>query len=223
MMLLNGLGVANHLLAALTTPILAVVLLGAARRKLLSWGAVVVAAVCWLAGSLPYSGLVVGTLLRTGDGLGTIRSALFGTVYADNVLNGTVTLWFLGVDVAFVLLNFPTFLLPAAVFGLAGRSRVPSVARRALLAALMVHAVFALRYDVPDRFFFFLPMYFLLTLWGAVGFARLGMVVASSPAGLGRVGVGFAGADAGSVCVRSRLGTFLAGASFGGAAQAVSG
>jgi hypothetical protein len=76
---------------------------------------------------------------------------------------------------AFVGLNFPNLLLPAAAYGIlrAGSLGVPRVACYAMLAELAVIAGFVLRYPVVDQYTFFLPMYVVFSIFGGVGLAAL--------------------------------------------------
>ena len=173
-LLLNGVGVSNHLLAVLTTPVLAVVVLIAARRKDMRFPGVLLAGAMWLIGSAPYTGMVLEEFVRSGDLTGALRSALFGHGYSDEVLSTSLSLRHLGVSIGFILLNFPNLLLPAAAYGLVagGRLGVPTLVRRGLLAGLTIHAVFVLRYPIVDQHTFFLPMYVLLSIFGGIGLAR---------------------------------------------------
>jgi hypothetical protein len=173
MFLFNGLGLANHNLALLTTPLLAVVALIALRNRWVSARQLSLAAAVWSIGSLPYTGLVLSEAIRSGDLPATIQSALFGNINKKDVLSASISGSRLLMNVAFISLNFPNLLLPAAVFGFfaARRIGVAPLARRALLAALILHALFALRYPVADQHYFFLPMYVLLVIFGGVGFA----------------------------------------------------
>lgn len=170
MALCNGLGIANHMAAVLTTPVLAVVVLIALRQHRITWKHAVVATVLWLIGTAPYTGLILWEIARTGQWANTLHSALFGR-YGQNVLNPTLSARMLVSDVGFPLLNFPNLLLPAAVFGIwrASAINVPVLVRRALLASLFINAVFVLRYDVIDQHTFFLPVYVLLAIFGGIG------------------------------------------------------
>lgn len=175
--LFNGLGIANHMLASLTTPLLVIVLILAIRRRDISWRSACGAPILWILGSLPYSGLVLLTLARSGDWSGTIRSALFGSAYTDAVLNVIPSWRQVAVVTGFLLLNFPNMTLPLFLRGLIGRKSETTSRgiRRYLLAALAIHALFALRYDVVDQHTFFLPSYVLLAVGAGLGFARVVM------------------------------------------------
>jgi len=174
-LLLNGLGVSNHLLAALTTPVLVVVALYAARMGMVRIRGFALGAVAWVIGAAPYGFMVLHEYIRSSDLAGTLYSAVFGHGYRDDVLNTTLTARELLVGGAFILLNFPNLLLPAAALGLAmgGRLGVPTLVRRALVFALFIHAGFVLRYPMWDRYTFFLPMYVLLSIFGGIGFAGI--------------------------------------------------
>jgi hypothetical protein len=172
---LNGLGVANDLQASLSFPALMALAAHEIWRGRLSVADGAVAALAWLAGSLPYSWLVVAELVATGELVATVRSALFGKVWADNLVSTGVPLRTLVVDVCFPLLNFPNLLLPAALYGLL-RSRhmdVSAAVRWTLLGILAFQAAFALTYGVIDQYTFFLPTYVMLSIFGGVGAARV--------------------------------------------------
>ncbi len=171
--LLNGFGVANHLLAGLTTPIWAFVIVYTIikRRAPLSTG--IAAAVLWLAGTLPYSSLVVGELIQTGDWAGTFKSALFGHRYAGYVLNTTISPRVVMVSAGFVAMNLPSLLLPLSAYGLFKvlRQSPNRLVGGCLLAGLIIYACFAFRYSVTDQYMFLLPWYVLVCICGGLGFA----------------------------------------------------
>jgi len=175
LLLLNGLGLSNHPLALLTTPVLAVVVMHGLVRRAIPPRAAAVGLVLWVIGSLPYTGLVALRMVHTGDIGGAIRSALFGHSFAGAVLNTSLTGRMLLISVGFIALNFPNLLLPLAGVGVVrGRNAgVPVVFHRALVAALLIHLVFVMRYNVVDQFTFFVPSYVLLCLFGGLGFAEV--------------------------------------------------
>jgi hypothetical protein len=175
MCLMNGLGLANHLQALLTLPMLALVILHGVFSKRLKTGALLIGFWLWLLGSLPYTGLVLGQIVHGDDPVETLRSALFGAGYAEAVLSTGINKRMILTDVGFPLLNFPNLLIPAAAYGLLRSRRVgvPVLAWLALAAGLVIHAVFALRYNVVDQHTFFLPMYTLLAIFGGIGAAAV--------------------------------------------------
>lgn len=175
MLMFNGLGVANHLLAALTTPVVVFVAARAFLRQEVRIQDSLVAFTLWAVASLPYTGLVLLELVRSGDVAGTLHSAFFGSSFSDNVLNTTLSARLLLIGFAFVVLNFPNLLLPAAAFGLArgGKTKMPSLVQRAMLAELVIYVCFVARYNIVDQYTFFLPIYVLLSIFGGVGFAAM--------------------------------------------------
>ena len=175
MLLLNGLGVANHLLALLATPVLAFVVLLELRNRRIRVPDLAVGIVLWLVGASPYLGMIAVQFADSGDVAGTLRSALFGRAYADQVLNVSLRGGALLLIAGYIGLNFPNLLLPAAAYGLTGRrpGGVPRLAKRALMAELVIHAAFVLRYNIADQHTFFLPLYALLAIFGGLGFAAV--------------------------------------------------
>jgi len=188
MWLFNGLSVANHLQGILTTPILAVVTILAWTRRQVSFKQVGLGVLLGLLGTLPYTVLVGRELLATGDLPGTLESALVGAGgrYRANVANLLPSVRCLVVGAGFTLLSFPNLLIPIALYGLSRRRwRDGERSARAVLGtALVLHAVFALRYDVVDQHTFFLPTYVLLSIFGGVGAA--GLLAAPAGSGLRR-------------------------------------
>jgi hypothetical protein len=184
----NGLGLANHNLALLTIPVLAGVAGWGVRRGLVRLGHLAVAATLWLIGSSPYTFLVLREGLQSGQWRATIVSALFGHAYADEVLNYTVNVHGLAITAAFIGLNFPNLLIPAAVWGMARAPRRPEPRepnewltkpiRRALLATLAIHFLFVVRYNIVDQFTFLLPTYLMLSIFAGIGFAATGRLSA---------------------------------------------
>lgn len=171
--LLNGLGVANHMLAAPMTIVLGIALLRELKKKRVTMADVAIGVAVWILVSLPYTGLVVSEWMQTGDLTGTIHSALFGRAFADQVLNTAVSARMMLISGGFVMLNFPNLFLPAAAIGLARvRSiRVPGPAMMVFCAALLLHVGFAARYNIVDQHTFFLPAYALLAIFAGAGFA----------------------------------------------------
>jgi len=175
MLLCNGLGIANHMQAALTTPVVIAVAWHAWSHKKIAPKHVCLGVMLWLIGTLPYSVLVVQQMVQSGDVIATLSSALFGRTYGPAVLNAAPTSRNLAVTLGFVALNFPSLLVPLAVVGLRGvwRDRHSTFTNRALLAALLIHALFAVRYKVVDQHTFFLPTYTLLCILGGAGMASV--------------------------------------------------
>ena len=174
-LLLNGLGIANHLLASLTTPVLLCVLVIELTRCRVRVREALAGAVLWILGTLPYSIMVAGAWSASGDFVATMRSALFGRAFADEVLNTSVNAQVLSIFVAFIVYSFPNALLPTAAYGMARAedSGMPRMAKRALLAGLLLHAAFVLRYNISDQHTFLLPVFVFLAIFGGVGCAAV--------------------------------------------------
>ncbi len=170
MFLANGLGLANHNLALLTLPVIGSVLL-IAWRHTITWRTVIGCALAWLAGASLYLGLVLAQVIETGQFAATIHSALFGTGFRQNVAAVRVPVRHLAVSLAFTVLSFPNLTLPLALLGLTRRrpGGLTTLSFRALLAALVIHLLFVLRYDVIDQYTFLLPAYALLAIFAGVG------------------------------------------------------
>ena len=174
-LLLNGLGVSNHLLAGLTTPVLAAVALYGVRTETIRIRDVATAAGLWMLGAAPYGMMVLQEFVRSSDLSATLSSALFGLGYREDVLNTTFAARKLLISAAFVLLNFPNLLLPVAAYGVIHSTRLISspLLRRGLLAGLVIHAVFVVRYPIVDQYTFFLPTYVLVSIFSGIGFAGI--------------------------------------------------
>ncbi len=168
--LLNGLAVSVHNLAFLALPGygLAVVILAARRR--LAWWALPMFVACWCAGASLWIALVVGEAMRVGP-VAALESGLFGA-YGRKAIPGSLRVVPLGL--AYVLYNFPSLALPVAAVGLFRlRRRVGALLAAVLTYLLLVHFVFAIRYDVPDQFMFFMPFYLLVGLLAGLGLTAL--------------------------------------------------
>lgn len=172
----NGLSLANHNLALLTLPVIGLAALVASARGRLPWRIVPAALCAWLAGAAPYLVLVVMQWIDSGDLAGTIRSALFGNTWAGAVANVTLPVLPLLTSVAFTVASFPNLTLPLVVVGLAQARRLaPGLpyTRRVLGAALAIHLLFVLRYNVIDQYTFLVPAYALLAVYAGWGFHAL--------------------------------------------------
>jgi hypothetical protein len=169
---LNGLGIADHMLAALATPVDVAVVISAARSGRLSRPQALAAAVLWLAGTLPYSTLVAGMLVRTGDLSGTVHSALFGT-YAGDVLNVHLGLRTIVLVFGYVFYNFPGLTIPIAIYALIRPIDVPRVFSRAMRWELLIYTLFVGRYTITDQYTFLFPVYAILTIFSGIGMARI--------------------------------------------------
>ncbi len=179
----NGLGFANHVLATLATPVLAVAcyfaLLGR-RGAVRIWFTLA----CWWAlGALPYLTIIGGHAAQSGDFLGAIRSAFVGE-FREQVLNTRVSASFLARSAGFVVYNFPNLALPLAAIALFARggpaSSVDPAERRTLTfllrfltAELFIYGVFVFRYAIADQYTFFIPLYCIIAALAGIGLTQL--------------------------------------------------
>ena len=175
--LLNGLGVANHLQGGLTSPVLLVVtLLALSRRQVRLWE-VVLAGALWIGGSLPWTMQVIAAGLAGGDWPTTLRSAFMGEQgrFGQSLLKVWPTRRTALERVCSSALSFCSVPFPAAAYGMVRWRRlgIDRLLVGSLLAGLVIHAFFAVRYNVVDQHTFFLPTYVLLTVFGGIGAAAV--------------------------------------------------
>lgn len=170
--LFNGLGVATHLLAGLSTPIYAAALaVAVATRRVRPLRAVALAAL-WLIATTPYSALVVNEALRSGDWAGVLRSALVGD-YVSEVLNVSPRPAMLARSAAFVLYNLPNLTLPLAALAVYRSRGRRDAFMRILVWQAAVFALFGLRYGVADQHDFLFPLYMALVVLAGAGLSRV--------------------------------------------------
>lgn len=171
----NGLGLANHNLALLTIPVLGIVALRALLRKQIHFDTFAFACLAWFLGASPYIALIGIETRQAGSFVTALKSALFGKHYADEVMSASFSVKLAGISAAFTVLSFFNLTLPLAAAGLwrvaADRARRPLWL--AWSAALVIHVLFVLRYNVVDQHTFLLPTYTLVALFAGVGFAAL--------------------------------------------------
>jgi hypothetical protein len=140
------------------------------RRKLPLWTPAAMLA-AWAAGGAGMIALIAREAASTGL-VAAVHSALFGGTYRGSVL--AMRLRPLAMGFGYVLYNFPNLVLPLSAAGVVAGYRL---LRRDLWAVMVyltaIFGVFALRYDVPDQFTFFLPFYLTLAVWAAGGAAVL--------------------------------------------------
>ncbi len=168
--MLNGLGVSNHLLAALVTPVDAFLIIRACRqeKKRLLLGVATVA--LWVVGTLPYVLIIVGRMVATGDVGGTIHSALFGE-YASQVLNAKLGVRTLILSVGFFAYNFPNTVPIAGLISLLCRKHRKSPFFRLVVVELAIFVVFVMRYSIVDQYTYFFPVYAGCALLAGFGYA----------------------------------------------------
>jgi hypothetical protein len=159
--LLNGLAIAVHMLAAIPFVCYAAFIIFLLARKEIRTRDVVMIALLWMVGALPYEYLIIKTMIQTGDATGALASAAFGARWQGDVLNASLSVKMFKENVAYIFYNFPTpNILLFFVGGFALFKKTPSKGfRNILLAVITLFFVFAFRYTVPDRYAFFIPFY----------------------------------------------------------------
>ena len=165
----SGLGLAIHNLALLPLPVYGVVALLLIKRKRLPFWSAIIAMVCYLTGAAPYLVLVVMSAFNSGNIWNTLQTALFGG-YVASVLNLTSFSASFKVNAVLIALNFINTLLPLAVLGwIEFRKRIGHMPVTALGAITLIELIFAIRYNVPDQFTFFLPSLFMIAVAAGIG------------------------------------------------------
>lgn len=169
----NGLGLADHNMALLTLPVIGMVAVLAVKRRQLSALGLAGAIGIWLALSSPFTGLVILAMFQSGEVIPTISSALFGHSFAGAVIGVSHTWRYTAVSLFFTAYSFPNLTLPASLLGImrARRLGIPILSFVVLLADLLIHLTFVLRYGVVDQYTFLLPAYALLAIFATIGLA----------------------------------------------------
>ncbi len=171
--LVNGLGISNHMLAALSLFCYGIMALWLLLTRRAAAGTLILSGLAWIVGAGLYLGLIIGELVG-GAGVGeTVRSAQFCSHYQQHVLNLAVGGRLLVNSLQYLALNFPT---PVALLALTGLFALPTTRPRLLARVLggllVVHLLWAVRYDVVDQYTFFIPSVVLIALLIGVGAER---------------------------------------------------
>lgn len=168
--LINGVGVANHLLCGLVTPVHAAVAAWALLRLHRAPGMLALAVVTWIAGCAPYLWMIAGEAQVRGWAA-AIHSAMISE-YDRQVTNVRLSARMFGLTFGYIIYNFPNLALPLAINSVRNRF-IPPVFYRILVIDLVIFLVFAMRYDVPDQFVFFYPCYPLIAILAGLGLDNL--------------------------------------------------
>lgn len=167
--LANGLSWANHNFALLELAVLGPLLLIHLRKKRISPALALRTGGLWILGSLPYTALILRTMLREQSVFPVIYSALFGHDFSGAVLATTPVWIYTATTLAFVLLSFPA--LPLLLTGLGIRAHAKPLA--AVLALFLIHSLFVLRYNVIDQYTFYIPAMALIAFYAGLGFQHI--------------------------------------------------
>ncbi len=172
--LVNGLGIANHMLASIPLACYLVLVAVLFFRRRLRAGQLAAMAALWVVGAAPYEYLIIKDLIVHGDPGSTVSSALFGVAYKGDVLNTSLSASIVKENLMWMALNFPTpnilLVLPGAVAlrRLSPKRWFGSI----VLAVLVLLLVFAFRYTVVDRYSFFIPFYSVVAILIGAGAQR---------------------------------------------------
>ena len=188
--LTNGLALSVHLLAVISGLCYGVYLMVLAGKRSIAARDLAALSLLWGLGAAPYGWLVAQAWLSSGDGWGTLSSALFGDRWQDDVLNVTLSMKIVKENLLFLCLNFPTPNLLLCGVGGVGLLRLTrdKAIRAILLGLAALYLLFASRYTVPDRYAFFIPFYVLVAVLIGMGVQVVQEHTRFGRGGLGRVG-----------------------------------
>ncbi|MBN1973693.1 MAG: DUF2723 domain-containing protein [Sedimentisphaerales bacterium] len=168
---INGLAVANHMLALIAFVCYFVLVIVLVIKKQLKMRHIIPMGLLWITGALPYEYLIVKNIIQTHDIAGTLASALFGLKWEGAVLNTSLNLSVIKENFLYLILNFPT---PNILFLIVGAWSIYKFSPKrwfasVLIAMSILFFIFAFRYTVPDRYTFFIPFYCLVSIFIGVG------------------------------------------------------
>ncbi len=158
---LSGLSISVHMLASIPFLCYVVFMAFLVARKKIRPGQCGMVALLFVVGALPYEILILRNMIRGGDVAGTLASAAFGQRWQGAVLNTSLSIRIAKENFMYILLNFPTpnFLLFFAGCLAMFRMSLHRGLKNVLMGQTILFFVFAFRYDVPDRYAFFIPFY----------------------------------------------------------------
>ncbi|MBN2211007.1 MAG: hypothetical protein JW709_06385, partial [Sedimentisphaerales bacterium] len=164
--LLNGLAIADHMLASIPAACYLVLVIYLLFRRRLGVKHVGIMAACWIIGALPYEILIIKEIIQQGDLAGPLASALFGNGYRGDVMNTAITWRIVKEDILFLLMNFPTYNLLLAIPGIFVLRRLAPQRWMGwvVIGLTGLFFLFAFRYTVPDRYAFFIPFYTMIAI-----------------------------------------------------------
>ena len=168
----NGLSLSVHNLSLLSLVCYTGLIAISVRKKKTTTKTALSVLLLWLLSSSLLLSFIIHDFVVHGSLSGTIQSALFGTQWQDNVLNHNLSAKFYKTSLLYLILNFPTLnllLVFVYLFSVIKKGGKVGCFSWTTIALLGVFLGFSLRYDVPDRYVFFLPCYMLLALFLGAG------------------------------------------------------
>ena len=168
---INGLAIANHMLASISFVCYFVLVLIFIKRKQLNIRNLAFMILLWIIGALPYEILFIKELVQSGDLAATIASALFGIKWKGAVLNSSMNFNIIKENILYILLNFPTPNILLLFVGIVFIYKVSPKKWFAniILSLMILYFAFAFRYTVQDRYAFFIPFYCFVSILIAIG------------------------------------------------------
>lgn len=168
----SGLGFATHNLALLAVPAYLALAGGMVWRR--RWPVWILPAGlgAWALGAMPMLVLVAQQAMASSVPE-AVRSALFGRSWQGAVVVGRANKVFMGA--AYVVYQFPNLALPLAAGGLAWAVKRYRAFGAVMAYMLGIYMLFAIRYDVPDQFMFFLPAYSAVAVLAGLAVGRLAL------------------------------------------------
>lgn len=170
--LINGVAVSNHMMAVLGLAVLVVWTVWQCRRGQAPWWVLAAGAGCWIIGGTIYWIVLAGEFQRSGSLVATFHSATVGQ-WGSAVFNLGRLPRLLFESVLYIGLNYPTPLAVLIPFGALVLAVRQDAFSRLLVALAAVYLLWAARYDVVDRYAFFIPFYVLTSVMIGVAAARL--------------------------------------------------
>jgi len=171
----NGLAIANHMLASLAFICYLVLVVVLTVKKKVGGKDLALMVLLWVIGALPYEYLIVKNILESGDLWSTMASAVFGASWRSDVLNVSLSGRIIKENLMWMTLNFPTPNVLLAFVGLWALYKVSPKRwfANVLLALLVLFFAFAFRYTIVDRYAFFIPSYCIVSILIGVGASRV--------------------------------------------------
>jgi len=167
-----GLGLCVHNLALLALPVYAIVAITLASRKKISLWWLPAASITFIMGAGIYISMILTVAFDKG-GYFAITSALFGN-YTKQVLNINSTSGQFSANAVLMGMNCAGLMVPLALVGWVRFRRFLGGAMAAALGGItLIHAVFVLRYSIPDQFTFLLPTLMMAAIAAGVGISTI--------------------------------------------------
>ena len=185
--LVNGLNVANHMLAVLHLPAYGVYVLMQLGAKRIRLRQLALMGLAWLVGVSLYVGMIVGQIVEGAGIADTLRSAAFGLYWQDRVIGHMPNAGGIVRCLGYFALNFPTPLLLLSPVGIYLAMRKSRGVARVWFGLCTVAFVFACRYRVADQYVFFFPCYIMTAVFVGLGVNELSKVWAGMNSTAGKI------------------------------------